>query len=106
MPTWDEKERDLILAALRARKHLKPYAIELIAKRWKVDKKSDRKMADWKKFVRFSKQREELIAGGMSAAEANEQLYRAAGRASADAFDRWIRPSRRPFWRVRLLVDD
>jgi hypothetical protein len=104
MPTPDEEERDLILAALRDHKPLTPYAIELIAKRWRVSKKYNRKAADYEMHIRFRELREELVARGMSVAEANEQLYRAAGRASPEAFDRWIRPSRRPLWRVRLIT--
>jgi hypothetical protein len=100
-----EKLRDDILALLKARRPLSPFAIEMIKQHWRIDRKYDRKAADWQKFLRLHKQREELIARGMSAADANEQLYRAAGRASADAFDRWLRPSRRPFYRVRLLSD-
>jgi hypothetical protein len=106
MSTPDEKMRDLILAALRARKHLKPYAIDQIEKHWQVDKKYNRRAARYEKRVRFGKQRCELVANGMSVAEANERLYRPAGHNSADAFDRWLRPSRRPIWRVSLLVDD
>jgi hypothetical protein len=104
MATASEKMRDSILAALREGKQLTPYAIDLIAKRWKVDKKYNRQAARYEKQVRFRKQREELIARGTSAPEADKQLYRAAGRASPEAFNRWIR-GRGPRWRVRLLTE-